>query len=46
MKALAYLPEEITGDVRFYPGRDITDKFELYEKPGQEMTAYYNELFS
>jgi len=45
MKALAYLPEEITGDVRFYPGRDITDKFELYENLGKKMTAYYNELF-
>jgi len=45
MKALEYLPEEITGDVRFYPGSDITDKFELYENLGKKMTAYYNELF-
>lgn len=44
-KALEYLPDEIIGDVRFYPGPDITDKFELYENLGKKMTAYYNELF-
>jgi spermidine/putrescine transport system substrate-binding protein len=45
MKALDYLPEEITCDARFYPGPDITDKFELYENLGKRMTAFYNELF-
>ena len=44
-KALEYLSEEITEDERFYPGPDITDKFELYENLGKKMTAYYNELF-
>lgn len=45
LKALEYLSEEITEDERFYPGPDITDKFELYENLGKKMTAYYNELF-
>ena len=44
-KALEYLSEEITEDERFYPGPEITDRFELYENLGKKMTAYYNELF-
>ncbi|MGI6518982.1 MAG: ABC transporter substrate-binding protein [Bacillota bacterium] len=44
-KALEYLPEEITGDERFYPGVGVTDTLEVYENLGRRMTAYYNELF-
>ena len=45
MGALEYLPEEITGDERFYPGVVITDTLEVYEILGRRMTAYYNERF-
>lgn len=44
-KALEYLPDEITEDERFYPGPEVTERFELYENLGKKMTAYYNELF-
>jgi spermidine/putrescine transport system substrate-binding protein len=45
MKALEYLPEEITEDERFYPDVEVTDTLEVYENLGRRMTAYYNELF-
>ncbi|MDD4792462.1 MAG: ABC transporter substrate-binding protein [Firmicutes bacterium] len=45
MKALEYLPEEITEDERFYPGVEVTDTLEVYENLGKRMTSYYNELF-
>ncbi|MFS0784373.1 ABC transporter substrate-binding protein [Bacillus sp. 1P06AnD] len=43
--ALAYLPKEISGDKRFYPNPELTDKLEVYENLGKRMLAYYNELF-
>ncbi|HHV94068.1 MAG TPA: ABC transporter substrate-binding protein [Firmicutes bacterium] len=43
--AMEYLPEELINDERFYPGREITDKLELYENLGKHNQAYYNELF-
>ncbi len=44
-KAMEYLPEEISGDKRFYPDPELTDKLEVYENLGKKMLAYYNELF-
>lgn len=43
--ALEYLPEEITGDERFYPGPDVTDNLEVLANLGKRMLGYYNELF-
>jgi spermidine/putrescine transport system substrate-binding protein len=43
--ALEYLPEEITGDARFYPGPDVTDNLEVLINLGKRMLGYYNELF-
>ncbi|WP_368658220.1 PotD/PotF family extracellular solute-binding protein [Metabacillus halosaccharovorans] len=44
-KAFDLLPEEISGDKRFYPDPQLTDKLEVYENLGKRMLAYYNELF-
>ncbi|MFC4778834.1 PotD/PotF family extracellular solute-binding protein [Paenibacillus sp. GCM10023252] len=44
-KALEFLPEEISGDERFYPSRELTGKLEVYENLGKRMLAHYNELF-
>lgn len=44
-KALEYLPEDISGDKRFYPKSEMTDKLEVYENLGKKMLAHYNELF-
>lgn len=43
--ALEYLPEEISGDDRFYPGPDITDNLEVLTNLGKRMLGHYNELF-
>ena len=43
--AMEHLPEEVTSDVRFYPGPEVTDALELYENLGKRNLAYYNELF-
>lgn len=43
--ALEYLPEEICGDERFYPGPDVTDNLEVLANLGKRMLGYYNELF-
>ncbi|MUT66087.1 PotD/PotF family extracellular solute-binding protein [Paenibacillus sp. NEAU-GSW1] len=44
-KALAHLPEEISGDERFYPSKELTSKLEVYDNLGKKMLAHYNELF-
>ena len=44
-KALEYLPEEISGDERFYPDEELTSRLEVYENLGKKMLAHYNELF-
>ncbi|OCA83014.1 spermidine/putrescine ABC transporter substrate-binding protein [Bacillus sp. FJAT-27225] len=44
-EAIKLLPEEITGDERFYPPAELTEKLEVYENLGQRNLAYYNELF-
>lgn len=43
--ALAILDEEISGDERFYPSPELTDKLEVYENLGKRMLSRYNELF-
>ncbi|MFD0671204.1 PotD/PotF family extracellular solute-binding protein [Cohnella sp. GCM10027633] len=43
--ALALLPEDISGDERFYPSPELTDKLEVYDNLGKRMLAHYNELF-
>ncbi|MBO9596484.1 MAG: ABC transporter substrate-binding protein [Cohnella sp.] len=43
--ALDLLPEDISGDERFYPAPEITDKLEVYDNLGKRMLAHYNELF-
>ncbi|QHW32988.1 ABC transporter substrate-binding protein [Paenibacillus rhizovicinus] len=44
-KALEYLPEDISGDKRFYPAPELTSKLEVYKNLGKKMLAHYNELF-
>ncbi|MFF2483190.1 PotD/PotF family extracellular solute-binding protein [Paenibacillus sp. NPDC058071] len=44
-EALAFLPEEIAGDERFYPSKELTEKLEVYENLGKRMLSHYNELF-
>jgi len=43
--ALALLPEEISGDKRFYPDEELLSKLEVYDNLGKRMLAHYNELF-
>ncbi|MBB3112575.1 spermidine/putrescine transport system substrate-binding protein [Paenibacillus phyllosphaerae] len=43
--ALALLPEDISGDERFYPSPELTEKLEVYDNLGKKMLAHYNELF-
>lgn len=43
--ALALLPEDISGDERFYPAPELTEKLEVYRNLGKRMLAHYNELF-
>ncbi|UII56457.1 ABC transporter substrate-binding protein [Cytobacillus spongiae] len=44
-EALKFLPEEIVNDKRFYPDPELTEKLEVYENLGNQMLAYYNELY-
>ncbi|MDQ6423354.1 ABC transporter substrate-binding protein [Paenibacillus sp. LHD-117] len=44
-EALALLPEEISGDKRFYPDQELTDRLEVYDNLGPRMLSHYNELF-
>ncbi|KIL52043.1 ABC transporter substrate-binding protein [Jeotgalibacillus soli] len=44
-KALELLPEDISGDERFYPSPELTEKLEVYDNLGKEVLAYYNDLF-
>ncbi|WP_027094613.1 ABC transporter substrate-binding protein [Cohnella thermotolerans] len=44
-EALKLLPEDISGDKRFYPDAELTDKLEVYDNLGKKMLAHYNELF-
>lgn len=44
-EALKLLPEDISGDERFYPPAEVTDKLEVYDNLGKKMLAHYNELF-
>jgi len=43
--ALEILGEEVSGDERFYPSPELTEKLEVYENLGKEMISYYNELY-
>ncbi|MGM9926117.1 MAG: PotD/PotF family extracellular solute-binding protein [Bacillus sp. (in: firmicutes)] len=43
--ALEILGEEVSGDERFYPNPELTEKLEVYENLGKRNLAYYNELF-
>lgn len=43
--ALAFMPEEMVTDERFYPPAELTKKLEVYENLGQANLAFYNELF-
>lgn len=45
MTALELLPEDISGDERFYPDPEVTEHLEVYENLGKHMLAHYNELF-
>ncbi|REE68680.1 spermidine/putrescine transport system substrate-binding protein [Paenibacillus taihuensis] len=44
-KALELLPEDISGDERFYPRKEVTAKLEVYRNLGKKMLAHYNDLF-
>ncbi|MGC5325220.1 ABC transporter substrate-binding protein [Brevibacillus sp. SYSU BS000544] len=44
-KAMEILPEELSGDKRFYPDPEVTEKLEVYDNLGKKMLAHYNELF-
>ncbi|MFD1957001.1 PotD/PotF family extracellular solute-binding protein [Paenibacillus thailandensis] len=44
-EALKLLPEDISGDERFYPSPELTEKLEVYDNLGKKMLAHYNELF-
>ncbi|MGD6818570.1 ABC transporter substrate-binding protein [Metabacillus sp. 84] len=44
-EALPLLPEDISGDKRFYPDPETTAKLEVYDNLGKKMLAHYNELF-
>ena len=43
--ALALLPEDVSGDERFYPPDELTERLEVYENLGKKMLVRYNELF-
>ncbi|MEK5035807.1 ABC transporter substrate-binding protein [Paenibacillus sp. FSL R7-0302] len=42
---LKLMPEDISGDERFYPPAEITGRLEVYDNLGKRMLAHYNELF-
>ena len=37
VKALEYMPDEITQDKRFYPDPELTEKLEVYDNLGKKM---------
>ncbi|WDH82389.1 ABC transporter substrate-binding protein [Paenibacillus urinalis] len=43
--ALELLPEDISGDERFYPDEQLTGKLEVYDNLGRRMLSHYNDLF-
>lgn len=43
--ALELLPEDISGDERFYPDEELTVRLEVYNNLGAKMLSRYNELF-
>lgn len=43
--ALTLLPEDISGDERFYPDEELTERLEVYDNLGPRMLSHYNELF-
>lgn len=43
--ALKLLPEDISGDERFYPPAEVTSHLEVYLNLGKKMLGHYNELF-
>lgn len=43
--ALELLPEDISGDERFYPDEELTARLEVYNNLGAKMLSHYNELF-
>lgn len=43
--ALQFIDPEITSDVRFYPGPEITDRLEMYYNIGKKNLAKYSEIF-
>ncbi|SDW87477.1 ABC transporter substrate-binding protein [Paenibacillus sp. PDC88] len=43
--ALELLPEDISGDERFYPDEELTGKLEVYDNLGRRMLSHYNDLF-
>lgn len=44
-EALKLLPEDISGDTRFYPSTEVTSHLEVYKNLGKRMLGHYNELF-
>ncbi|MDP4098270.1 ABC transporter substrate-binding protein [Paenibacillus sp. P96] len=44
-EALSLLPEDISGDTRFYPDAELIKRLEVYNNLGKRMLAHYNELF-
>ncbi|ANS76649.1 spermidine/putrescine ABC transporter substrate-binding protein [Paenibacillus yonginensis] len=44
-EALKLLPEDISGDTRFYPPSEVTSHLEVYKNLGKRMLGHYNELF-
>ncbi|MGO4547592.1 PotD/PotF family extracellular solute-binding protein [Paenibacillus sp. 2TAB23] len=43
--AMSLLPEDISGDERFYPNEELTGRLEVYDNLGKKMLSHYNELF-
>lgn len=43
--ALAFMPEEMVEDERFYPSPELTEKLEVYENLGKKNLAMYNDFF-
>lgn len=44
-EALQLLPEDISGDERFYPDEELTARLEVYDNLGARMLSRYNDLF-
>ncbi|MNP22065.1 spermidine/putrescine ABC transporter periplasmic substrate-binding protein [compost metagenome] len=43
--ALQYLPADVSGDKRFYPGDEVLKKLEVYRNLGKRNLSHLNELF-